>query len=69
MSIVVETYLFCDGGAECPRDAAANADGLKQGVTATEIRRQAEEHEGWVRHGRRDFCTDCAKRLGYSSPQ
>jgi hypothetical protein len=67
MSIVTETYLYCDGGSEeCPLDSAGNVDSAKQNLTATQLR-QMQATEGWVYRGRKDYCQACAKRLGYST--
>jgi len=64
MSIVTETYLYCDGAKECPLDSAANVDTEKQNITATQLR-AIQAANGWVYRGKKDYCEACAKRLGY----
>lgn len=66
MSIITEVYLYCDGGSECPRDSAANVDGVKQNISAAQLRNHYGQHQGWIRRGKKDLCEACAKRLGYT---
>lgn len=63
MSIVTEKLLFCDGGNLCPEDGPYGcADGRND--TAAEQRRQAKDI-GWIRRKGKDYCPECANRLGY----
>ncbi len=58
MSIHKTVWLYCDGNSEtCPLEDFAY--GECEGKTAVDLRAEAKE-DGWVNHGRFDFCPTCA---------
>lgn len=65
MTILVEKLILCDGGAECPSGEPGNNDGVKSGISSARVRENATAN-GWVSHGKKDYCEACAKRLGYA---
>lgn len=67
MSAISLVYLYCDGGALCPREDGQQApykiDPLP-GESAADQRSQARLY-GWLwkRKEKKDYCLVCAKRL------
>lgn len=63
MTATIETIIGCDGGDGCPYDGSY-ADGDCRDESAKEQRR-AYWMDGWVYRNGKDYCPDCAKRLGF----
>jgi len=64
MSICRSVFLYCDAEAkDCPRKGDQFGDYVHQTAAAV---RQAARIYGWVRRDGKDYCDDCAKRLGYA---
>lgn len=57
MSVVIETLVFCDG-------CGANCNGDDWDKPAYIIREKRQKYGGWIMRNRKDYCSDCAKRLG-----
>lgn len=68
MTIITEQLLYCDAPPdECPWDGGCvNVDALKS-VSRLRVREQNRENGGTSRTGK-DYCPDCAKRLGLVKP-
>lgn len=65
MSIAKQTFLYCDGGYECPMNGECLYSGSMD--SATEQRKRASR-EGWVRRDGFDLCPECARRLKKQEP-
>lgn len=63
MTATIETIIGCDGGVECPFDGSY-ADGDARDQSAKE-QRSKYWMEGWVYRNGKDYCPDCAERLGF----
>lgn len=62
MSAIRLTYLYCDGGKDCPR-----RDGEQEPFKidplpyeSGHVQRQQAKQAGWVQRGSKDFCPSCA---------
>lgn len=61
MSAVVNTYISCDGGVECPYGSLYGVDTPESSAKQHRAKFAAA---GWVYRGGKDYCPDCAFRLG-----
>lgn len=72
MSAHIDTMIFCDGANggmlkndfSCPMDGPY-AEGDARTKTAAQ-QRATYKLDGWVYRNGKDYCPDCAKRLGYA---
>ncbi len=61
MSAAKQTFIYCDGGKECPEDGCyAHSDASN--MTAAQ-QRVDYVLDGWLNKGSKDYCPACAKRL------
>lgn len=70
MSAVKQTYIYCDGGTECPRqdeDQPAYTVDFTDGNAAQQRSRFADS--GWIYRRGKDYCPACAKRLFGTIPR
>lgn len=65
MSSIKLTYLYCDGGDECPR-----RDGQQEPFKVDPVpdedatlQRAQAKLSGWQQKGRKDYCPVCAESL------
>lgn len=64
MSVSKMTFIYCDGGDECPRSEcyaysdASHFPAWKQ--------REFYSSDDWLFKGGKDYCPDCVKRLALS---
>lgn len=66
MSAVKQTYIYCDGGPECPRqDDEQPAYTVDFSLGNAAAQRAGFKHSGWLYRNGKDYCQACAKRLGY----
>jgi hypothetical protein len=59
MSITIETTLSCDGPC-----GQIFTKGLWRTLPARKQRASAAANEGWITRRSKDYCKDCAKKLG-----
>lgn len=67
MSAIIETLIMCDGGPETCPQSGAFCWGDMRDKTAKE-QRAAAKSEGWIFRNGKDFCPECAVRLGLKRP-
>jgi len=61
MSVKVLRLLYCDGGKECTWGGPYSPDVQ---LESSADQRQQAHGAGWITIGNRDYCPNCAKRLG-----
>ena len=65
MSAIRITFLYCDGGEECPREESGSVPfkiDPHPGDSAADQRAEAKGY-GWTREGKKDYCPSCAQRI------
>jgi hypothetical protein len=66
MSAYKLTYLYCDGGNECPRGDGTSAEPFVIDPLPEETAASQREHAkaaGWIRRNGKDYCSLCADRM------
>ncbi|MFA5921220.1 MAG: hypothetical protein WC856_07995 [Methylococcaceae bacterium] len=64
MSITIETIIGCDGGKDCPTGGCYLDGNMRSDTAKAQRSSYGNDVSSWVFHEGKDYCPDCAKRLG-----